>query len=155
MAKSSKRLDRPSFWKWAIPLALGLVVLPILSVSGAVRLVGGTIGAINTVVIVVFAIGLVRLVLLVLLAVALARRFRDIRWPAWIGPTILFVTMLGLPFLGVSYATATYDSDIVLEWGWMAGWISDSVSLVLLIVAGSVPGKAPRAQNIEVAHVFE
>jgi hypothetical protein len=86
---------------------------------------------------------------------ALARRFRDIGWPAWIGPTILLVTMLGLRFLIVGYATATNDSDILLEWGPMFGWISDSVSLVLLIVAGSMPGKAAHAQNIEVAHVFD
>ena len=151
MKKLPKRLDRPSFWKWAIPLVLGLVVLAILGLSGAARSVGG----INTVVIVKSVMALARLVLIVLLAMALARRFRDIGWPAWIGPTILLVTMLGLPFLVVGHATATYDSDIVLEWGPMVGWISDSVSLVLLIVAGSMPGKATRAQNIEVAHVFD
>ncbi len=122
MEKSPKRLDRPSFWKWAIPLVLGLVVLPIPGY--AARSVGG----INTVVIVDLAMALVRLVLIVLLAMALTRRFRDIGWPAWIGPTILLVTMIGLPFLVIGYATATYDSDIdiVLEWGSMAGWRSTS-----------------------------
>src|SRR5215472_81829 len=94
MEKSRKRLDRPSFWKWAIPLMLGLVVLAILGVSGAAR-----VGGIDTVVIVVSAKALVRLVLILLLAMALARRFRDITWPAWIGPTILLVAMLGLPVL--------------------------------------------------------
>ena len=155
MKKPRKWLDRPSFWKWAIPLVLGLVVLVILNVSGAarsVRLVGG----VNALVILVSAMALVRLVLIVLLAIVLARRFRDVGWPAWIGPTILLVTMVGLPFLVVGYttATATYDSDI-LRWTPVVNWISDSVSLVLVIVAGSMPGKAARAQNIEVAHVFE
>ena len=73
--------------------------------------------------------------------------------PAWIGPTILLFTTLGPPF----FVFATYVNDIgndIREWVSMAGWISASVDLVLLIVAGSVPGKAS-AQNIEVAHVFD
>jgi hypothetical protein len=82
---------------------------------------------------------------------ALARRFRDIGWPAWIGPTILLGTMLGLEFLVVGYATATLDEDI-LGWVPTIGWISDSVNIVLLIVAGFVPGKPA---SIEVAHVFD
>jgi uncharacterized membrane protein YhaH (DUF805 family) len=146
--EKSKRLDRPSFWKWAIQLVLGFVVLAILGVSAAPR-VGGIAVIVDS------AMALVRLVLVVLLAMALARRFRDIRWPAWMGPTILLVTMLGPPVLLVGYAAATNDSDIVLEWIPMVRWISDSVSLVLLIVAGSMPGKAARAQNIEVARVFD
>jgi len=146
MKKSPKRLDRPSFWKWAIPLVLGLVVLSILPLHSAALSVGG----LNAVVIVRLTVTLVRLVLLVLLAIALARRFRDIGWPAWIGPTILLVTMLGLQFLVIGYATATLDEDI-LEWAPTAAWISDSLSLLLLIVAGFVPGKPA---SIEVAHVF-
>src|SRR5215471_21837626 len=113
MKKPRKRLDRPSFWKWAIPLVLGLVVLAIL--SGAARSVGGK----DIVVIVVTAMALARLVVIVLLAMALARRFRDIGWPAWIGPTILLVTTLGVPvfFAGYeTYANATYDNDMI-------GWI--------------------------------
>jgi uncharacterized membrane protein YhaH (DUF805 family) len=153
MEKLPKRLDRPSFWKWAIPLVLGLVVLAPLRRSGAVR-AAYSVGGTDAVVIVVTAMALARLVLIVLLAMALARRFRDIGWPAWIGPTILLVTMLGLP-IGAGYAIATYDIDIALEWGPMVAWISDSVSLLLLIVAGSIPGKATPAQNIEVAHVFD
>ena len=131
----------------------GARVFVILNVSGAarsVRLVGG----VNAVVIVVSAMALVRLVLIVLLAMALARRFRDIGWPAWIGPTVLLVTVLGPPFLAVGYGIATYVNDIrndIHEWVSMVGWISDSVNLALLIVAGSVPGK----ENIEVAQVFE
>jgi|SRR5215467_12841914 len=150
MEKSPKRLDRLSFWKWAILLVLGLVVLAISGVSGAARSVGG----INTVVIVVSAKALIRLVLIVLLAMALARRFRDIGWPAWIGPTILLVTTLGPPFLVVGYVNVTYNEDF-REWASMVRLISDSVNLVLLIVAGSMPGKAARAQNIEVARIFD
>jgi len=152
MKKPRKWLDRPSFWKWAILLVLGLVVLVIPDVNGVVRSVGGKDR--DIVAIVLIAMALVRLVLMVLLAIALARRFRDIGWPAWIGPTILLVTQLGPPFFLTGYLFATYDSDI-LEWRPMVSWISDCVSLVLLIVAGSMPGKAARAQNIEVAHVFE
>ena len=146
MKKSPKRLDRPSFWKWAILLVLGLVVLSILPLHSAALSVGG----LNAVVIVRLTVTLVRLVLLVLLVMALARRFRDIGWPAWIGPTILLVTRL-LRSLVVSYATATLDEDI-LEWAPTAAWISDSLSFLLLIVAGFVPGKPA---SIEVADVFD
>ena len=156
MEKSAKRLDRPSFWKWAIPLVLGFVVLAILR-RGAVR-AAYSVGGTDTVVIVVTAMALARLVLIVLLAMALARRFRDIGWRAWIGPTILLVTMLVPPFLvpSVIYAIAIYTEATsmgdIREWTSMVGWISDCVSLVLLIVAGSMPG---RPASIEVAHVFE
>src|SRR5215471_11264359 len=88
MKKSPKRLDRPSFWKWAIPLVLGSWFLSILPLSSAARSVGGP----NAAVIVRLTVAtqaLARLVLIVLLAMALARRFRDIGWPAWIGPTTL------------------------------------------------------------------
>jgi uncharacterized membrane protein YhaH (DUF805 family) len=146
MEKSPKRLNRPSFWKWAIPLVLGLVVLKISPV--------GRVEPVLIDFIVVSAKALVRLVLIVLLAMALARRFRDIGWPAWIGPTILLVTMLGLPFLVVGYASMTYDEHI-FEWVSMVHLISDSVNIVLLIVVGSMPGKTARAENIEVARVFD
>src|SRR5262245_49240176 len=159
MKKPRKRLDRPSFWKWAIPLVLGEVVLAILDQSGAVRLVGEFdtgLNAVAAITLALTAMALVRLVLTVLLAMALARRFRDIGWPAWIGPTILLLTTLGPPFLFVGYGIATYVNEIrdIPEWVSMVHWISDSVHLVLLIVAGSVPGKAS-AQNIEVVHVFD
>ena len=166
MRKPRKRLDRPSFWKWVIPLVLGLVVLAILGRSGAarhaVRLVGEfatglNLNAVAAITLALTAMGLVSLVLIVLLAMALARRFRDIGWPAWIGPTIRLCTRLGPPFFVAGYTFAeTYVNEIwdIEEWVSMAGWISDSVDVVLLIVAGSVPGKAS-AQNIEVVHVFD
>ena len=157
MKKPRTRLDRPSFWKWAIPLVLGLVVLAILGRSGAVRLVGEFdtgLNAVAAITLALTAMALVWLVLIVLLAMALARRFRDIGWPAWIGPTILLFTRLGPPFLvaGYTFAEAPFnDAPDIGEWVSMAGWISDSVDLVLLIVAGSVPGE----ENIEVVHVFD
>ena len=161
MEKSLKRLDRPSFWKWAIPLVLGLVVLAILSLSGATRSVG-LIGGGNALVIVVSAMALVRLVLTVLLAMAVARRFRDIGWPAWIGPTILLVTTLGPPLLVAGYVQAVVvgylsapDDEDFREWASRLNLISDSVSVVLLIVAGSMPGETARAENIEAAQAFE
>jgi uncharacterized membrane protein YhaH (DUF805 family) len=144
MKKSPKRLDRPTFRKWAFPLVLGVAVLPILPLYGAALSVGG----LNAVVIVRLAVTLARLVLIVLLAMALARRFRDIGWPAWIGPTILLVTMLGLPIVFLVYAS---DVDIS-EWAPTVAWTSDSLSLLLVIVAGFVPGKPA---SIEVAHVFD
>ena len=149
MKKSPKRLDRPSFWKWAIPLVLGSWFLSILPLSSAARSVGGP----NAAVIVRLTVAtqaLARLVLIVLLAMALARRFRDIGWPAWIGPTTLLVTMIGLPIAG-GYAAATLDVDI-LKWAPTVALVSDSLSLLLLIVAGFVPGKPA---SIEVADVFD
>ena len=156
MKKTRKWLDRRSFWKWAIPLVLGLAVLVILNVSGAVRSIR-LAGGIYALVIVVSAIALVRLVLIVLLAMALARRFRDIGWPTWIGPTILLVTQLGLPFLVATMTYAYYMSGAydIGEWRPMIGAIADSVSLLLLIVAGLMPGKIARAEKIQVAQVFE
>src|SRR5262245_26671330 len=91
MKEPRQRLDRPSFWKWAIPLVLGLVLFELNPV--------GRVEPVLIDFIVVCAMVLVRLVLIVLLAMALARRFRDIGWPAWIGPTILLVTTFGPPFL--------------------------------------------------------
>ena len=164
MKKPRKRLDRPSFWKWAIPLVLGLVVLVILGRSGAFRLAGELYTGLNArdaMVLAQGAAGLVMLLLMLLLAMALARRFRDIGWPAWIGPTILLVTLLGPPFFFAgyqSYALSTYGYEVWNDIRVQASYvvrISESVSLVLVIVAGSMPGKSARAQRIEVAQVFE
>src|SRR5262245_37869407 len=154
MKKPRKRLDRPSFWKRTIPLVLGLVVLAILDWSRVVRLVGEFDTGLSAVVAITLGLTAMAsvLVLTVLLAMALARRFRDIGWPAWIGPTILLFTTLGPPFLFVGYGIATYVNDIrndIHEWVSMVDWISDSVNLALLIVAGSMPGKT------EVGQVFD
>src|SRR5262244_4131755 len=147
MKKPRKRLDRPSFWKWAIPLVLGGLVLAILGRSGAVRLAGEFDTGLNAVAAIALAqtaIALVWLVLIVLLAMALARRFRDIGWPAWIGPTILLFTTLGPPFFvaGYTFAEPTFAEPTFNEIRDIGDLVSMAVDLVLLIVAGSVPGKA-------------
>ena len=135
MDKTPRRLDRPSFWKWAVPLVAGHVVLSLLFANGGVPR----------------ALGWVDNGIIISLAMALAWRFRDIGWPVWIGPTILLVTMLGLPFLVVGFAIANHARD-AMAWISVGGLVSVPVNLVLLIVAGSVPGKPPSA---EVAQVFE
>jgi len=141
IAMAAKRLDRPAFWMWAVPLVLGFGILSILALS-AVNFVGRYDVFRN----VATALAFVRLVVIVLLAMALARRFRDIGWPVWIGPTILLVTQLGQ----IAYDILDpYDSR---SWDGMGGWTSDFVSLGLLVVAGLVPGKPAPA---EVAHVFD
>ncbi len=138
--KSPKRLDRPTFWMWTVPLVVGhvvlTIVLTILGASGAVR----SLGAVDT-------------VLIVFLARVLAWRFRDIGWPVWIGPTILLGTMLGLPFLILGYAIASHAGGRIMQWIWLVGVIAGPANIVLLIVAGSVPGKP--APITDVAQVFE
>jgi peptidoglycan/LPS O-acetylase OafA/YrhL len=94
------------------------------------------------------ASGAFNFVLLILLAIALARRFRDIGWPAWIGPTILLGTMFGLPFIALFYVmTMRYVDDHLMH------AIAHLVALVLLVVAGSVPGKT--ASSTETVQAFE
>lgn len=131
MAKSRKRLDRAAFRTWAVPIVLGYFLVMIL-----------TMGSADT------ASGAFNFVLLILLAIALARRFRDIGWPAWIGPTILLGTMFGLPFIALFYVmTMRYVDDHLMH------AIAHLVALVLLVVAGSVPGKT--ASSTETVQAFE
>jgi hypothetical protein len=56
-----------------------------------------------------------------------------------------------LPVFFVVYAGVTSDVDI-LKWAPTVGWISDSLSLLLVIVAGFVPGKPA---SIEIAAIFD
>jgi hypothetical protein len=135
MENSGKRVDRPTFWKWAVPLVLGHVLLSVLAMNGLSK------------------IGFIDTVIIVFLARTLAWRFRDIGWPVWIGPTILIGTMLVLPLLVVGYAIANNAGDDITQWFSLVGLISGPVNLILLIVAGSVPGK-PTVGG-EVAQVFE
>jgi hypothetical protein len=120
---------------WAVPLVLGHVVLTLLLVSGP----ASSLGSVDT-------------VLIAFLAIALARRFRDIGWSAWIGPTILLGTMLGLPLVVVGIALVNGAGDQMMEWLSLYGLVAGPLNLVLLIVAGSVPGK-PVATDV--THVFE
>jgi hypothetical protein len=73
----------------------------------------------------------------------------------WIGPTILLVT-IGLPFLGIGIiAMMNRAGDQIMQWLPLYGLISGPLNLVLMIAAGLVAGKPTRAENIEVAQVFE
>jgi|SRR5215471_4008254 len=135
MEKSPKRLDRRTFWMWVVLLVLGHVLANVSMPRVPAALLP--------------MIGIDE-VILILLAIALARRFRDIGWPVWIGPTILLVT-IGLPFLGIGIiAMMNHASDQIMQWLPLYGLISGPLNLVLLIVAGFVPGKA-RAENIEIS----
>ena len=135
MEKSPKRLDRRTFWIWVVLLVLGHVSANNMMPYGSAALLP-MIGIDD--------------VILILLAITLARRFRDIGWPVWIGPTILLVT-IGLPFLGIGIAMMNYAADQIMQWLPLYGLISGPLNLVLLIVAGLVPGKPVRG----VAQVFE
>jgi hypothetical protein len=135
MEKIPKRVDRPAFWMWTVPLVLGHVLLNVLIANGS----AGPFGAADTVIV-------------VYLARTLGWRFRDIGWPVWIGPTILLVTMIGLPFLLLGIAIMNNVGSQITEWFTLYGLIVGPLNLVLLIVAGSVPGKP---EPVDVAHVFE
>ena len=139
MEKSPKRLDRRTFWMWVVLLVLGHVLANLSSPRSSAALLP--------------MIGIDE-VILILLAIALARRFRDIGWPVWIGPTILLVT-IGLPFLGIGIAMMNHAGDQIMQWLQLYGLISGPLNLVLLIVAGFVPGKTARAEKLEIAQAFE
>jgi uncharacterized membrane protein YhaH (DUF805 family) len=126
MAKPQKRMNRRTFWTWAIPIVVAHVALTFAFVSGA----GATfLGNIDT-------------VLIVCLAVAVARRFRDIGWPAWTGATFMIVTMLVVPIGLIGYAFASHPtSQELLQWITYAGWVSGPLNLMLILVAGCVPGQ--------------
>jgi len=136
MWRSTKRLDRATFWMWAVPLALGHVLLGALAATS----VGSSLGAIDNGII----IGL---------AFVLAARFRDIGWPAWIGPAVLLGTMVVVPLVAVGLALMNHAVDQMMAWFPLYGGVSSVVNLVLLIVAGSVAGKTD--PSAEVGHVFE
>jgi hypothetical protein len=136
MEKSSNRLDRPTFWMWVVPLVLGHFFLAFLTLSD----IAGAFAYFDN-------------VLFIFLAIALARRFRDIGWPVWIGPTILLVTMLALPFLFYGLAIANHAGDEIVPLLSLYGLLAGLANLVLLVVAGSVSGKP--APGPEIAHVFE
>jgi hypothetical protein len=120
---------------WAVPLVAGHVFLTLMMMSGTAT----SLGSIDT--------GLI-----IGLAYVLAGRFRDVGWPAWIGPTILVGTMLGLPFLVLGIAIMNNAGGQMMQWLSLYGLFSGPVNLVLLIVAGSMPSKP---EPVEVAQVFE
>jgi hypothetical protein len=123
--KSFKRLDRSTFWMWAVPLLIAHVLLNVVTLSG-----GQGLGGLDTVVI-------------LWLAFRLAGRFYDIGWPAWTGPLFMIATMLVFPLAFVGYAIASHlpPADFMRELNMISG-IVGLANLLLIIVAGSVPGRA-------------
>jgi len=140
MEQSPKRLNRRTFWMWVVLLVLGHALANLSTSEPGSSAPFPMIG--------------IDEVILILLAIALARRFRHIGWPVWIGPTILLGT-IGLPLLGIGIALMNHAVDQIAPWLPLYGLISGPLNLVLLIVAGFVPGKSARAEHIEVARVFE
>jgi hypothetical protein len=136
--KFPPRLDRPTFWMWVVPLVLGHLLLAAILMSGAKGL-----GAIDTVVI-------------VWLAMVVAARFKDIGWPRWIAPVFMLGTMLVLPLVAVGFAIATNAAPAnLLSLINNIGLIAGLANLLLLIVAGSVPGD-PQADRLAAAvQVFD
>jgi hypothetical protein len=129
MPKPLNQLDRRSFWMWAIPLTAAHLLLMILSVQGFKGL-----GPLDT-------------VLIFVLAGILARRFRDIGWPVWIGPSFLIVTMLVVPLVAAGYGIASRAPPAqLLQWIGQIGQISGPANLLLLVLAGSVPSRPIAAE---------
>jgi uncharacterized membrane protein YhaH (DUF805 family) len=123
--KLPKRLDRPAFWMWPFPLIVGHLFL---AVSIAAGLPGS--GTIDTVIV-------------IFLAGVLVSRFRDIGWPGWIGPSFMVVTMVLFPLAAAFYAGANkLPPDRLMELLSRIGLIAGPLNLLLVVVAGSVPGKA-------------
>jgi len=121
---------------WAVPLVAGHVILALVMMSGTAT----SLGSIDT--------GLI-----IGLAYVLAARFRDIGWRAWIGPAILIGTMLVLPLLGFVIVAANHAGGQAVDWLSVYGLFSALVNFILLIVAGSMPGKPEPSADI--AQVFE
>jgi hypothetical protein len=120
--KVPERLDRPTFWQWAVCLVIAHIVLTLLAAAG------GAFGAVDSLAIIA-------------LALVVGAQFRDIGWPVWIGPTFMLVTMLALPLVATGYAIATHlGTPEFLTLMNAIGLFAGPVNLLLLIVAGSVPG---------------
>jgi hypothetical protein len=123
---------------WAVPLVIGHVVM-------SVAIMKGYRGPLPF-----FDIGV-----LGCLAFVLSRRFRDIGWPAWIGPTILLGTVVVIPWSVVGVAYVTHLAPLKLLWSLgLIGLANVAINFVLLVVAGSVAGK-PRVAAAELAAQFD
>jgi hypothetical protein len=127
MLKSLYRIDRGTFWLWAVPIVF---VHGLFGVAAAYN-VQTSLGAVDT--------GLI-----VVMAMALAGRFRDIGWPVWIGPTFMLGTMLVLPmallFFMISMGTA---GSAFMPGLTVISRFSGLGNIVLLLLAGCVPGRSP------------
>jgi hypothetical protein len=130
MLKSLNRLDQPTFWMWVIPIALAHLLLSMLAASSMSLGVTSPWGTMDTLVIFV-------------LAMAIAGRFRDIGWPSWIGGLFPVVTMLLLPFAALVYEISAGNAAQHFPESLIAvGQFSLAANSLLIIVAGSVPGRA-------------
>jgi uncharacterized membrane protein YhaH (DUF805 family) len=135
--KVPERLDRETFWQWAVCLVIAHIVLTLLAMSGA-----SFFGTVDT-----FAV--------IAIALVVGARFRDIGWPVWIGVTFVLVTMLGLPLVAAGYAIASHlNPPAFMEVMNVIGLLVGPVNLVLLIVAGSVPGTAAAISTEALISVF-
>jgi hypothetical protein len=82
--------------------------------------------------------------LIVVMAMALAGRFRDIGWPVWIGPTFMLGTMLVLPMLVLFYMISIGAAGSAFMPALrVIGQFSGLGNIVLLLLAGCVPGRSP------------
>jgi len=123
--KPPKRMNRRTFWTWAIPIVVAHAVITLLVPNG----LNGPWSAIDT-------------ALLIFLATALARRFRDIGWPAWTGATFLIATLLVIPMGVVVYALASHSTTSQVEqWITMFGIVVLPLNLLLIVIAGCVRGQ--------------
>ena len=122
--KVPDRLDRPSFWVWVVPMLLGHILLTFMTVTGAKGL------------------GVVDTLLLIFYSRVLGSRFRDVGWPVWIAPAFVIVTMIAIPLVGVGIAISSQVRPAeVLNWLGSITAITGPANLLLMIVAGSVPGR--------------
>jgi len=128
--KVPERLDRSTFFLWAFCLVAAHIVLTLLTMKGA------PFGAVDSLAVVA-------------LALVVGARFRDIGWPVWIGVTFVLVTMLALPLAATGYAIASgLSTPMFVDLMNRIGLFVGPVNLLLLVVAGAVPGTA-RADSTE------
>ncbi|MGJ4931230.1 hypothetical protein ACQR1I_36490 [Bradyrhizobium sp. HKCCYLS2038] len=128
-----KQLDLKSYRIWAGCLVVAHILAAVAAMNGAEFL-----GKLDTAIV-------------LFLAWALAARSRDIGWPVWMAPTFLLVTMLLSPLLLLVYLIATQNKTAdFLGLISIIGLVSAPLNLILLVVAGLVPGKpAPLAATLE------
>jgi hypothetical protein len=127
--KLPERTDQPTFWLYAVPLVLAHLALGFILTKGS----NGGLGGIDTVVIIA-------------LAAVVGGRFKDIGWPGWIGPTFMLGTMLVIPILVAAYAiTNRLPPDQFMALMNPVGLVVGVANFVLLVVAGTMPGKEPAA----------
>jgi hypothetical protein len=124
IVKVAERLNRETFWMYAVPLVVGHAIVSLIV---TVSWFGG--------------LGGLDIVILWWLARVVGSRFRDIGWPAWAGISFVIVTMMALPLIAVAVAAAV-EPRRTLEVLNVTGLVVAPLNLLLIVVAGSVPGTA-------------